>query len=78
MTKNTLKTPDTEKSTNTNRLKRVSDESVITITNLEDDIDANGDVNPEKKKLPLKQVKREKVLCLDFFCIKSEFLIIIC
>lgn len=49
MTISAVKTPDTQKSTNTNRLKRLNDEGVISITNLEDDIDGDGHDTLQKK-----------------------------
>ena len=58
-----IATPDTEKSTNTNKLKRMSDEAITIITDLGDDDDDFGDVKDAagKKKIALKHVKLEKV-----------------
>ncbi|KAL1806428.1 hypothetical protein ACET3Z_029496 [Daucus carota] len=58
-----IDTPDTEKSTNTNKLKRMSDEAITIITDLGDDDDDFGDVKDAagKKKIALKHVKLEKL-----------------
>lgn len=54
------KTPDTEKST-TNRLKRLNDGTVISITDLDDDSDNVVEKENKPKPIPLKQIKKEKV-----------------
>ncbi|KAK1377915.1 hypothetical protein POM88_024659 [Heracleum sosnowskyi] len=61
LTKNTFKTPDTRNSTNTKKLKRTSNEDIASITTLDDDNDGDEHQPRFKKKLPLKQVKIEKV-----------------
>ena len=59
-----LKTPDTEKSTNTNRLKRLSGDDVVLIASLSDDNDLAAGGVKEKESLTVKHVKKEKVSIL--------------
>ncbi|XP_017247249.1 replication protein A 70 kDa DNA-binding subunit D [Daucus carota subsp. sativus] len=56
-----FKTPDTEKSTNTNRLKRLSGDDVVLIASLSDDNDLAAGGVKEKESLTVKHVKKEKV-----------------
>ena len=59
-----FKTPDTEKSTNTNRLKRLSGDDIVLIANLSDDNDLAAEGVKEKESVTVKHVKKEKVSIL--------------